>query len=273
MTVNLQAGTDNNAIFDGIAGNPRNLDGEWGPDLSNDTGGANVFNFSKDDADNTASTTLTPYGQQFPVGAGISMNVDIDQLGAGSAAEGDAYLLATVGATFTVGMEDGRSGTATFVSDGSGGSIATVTITGDAGDYLDGGAGNDTIYGGGGNDTIIGGIGNDTLSGGTGADIFKFAEAGASNVDTILDFSNSEGDKIDLSALLGPSSGATANGSNINDYVKLTQTGSDILIQVDTNGTTGGAQWADVATLHGYGTSNADIVKIAFQGIDHQMSA
>lgn len=138
---------------------------------------------------------------------------------------------------------------------------------------LSGGSGNDLLFGNGGNDTLIGGIGNDLLVGGLGADTFKFSETGASNVDTILDFNNGEGDKIDLSALLVSGTGAAADGSNINNYVKLTQTGSDILIQVDTNGTTGGAQWANVATLHGYGTSNADIVKIAFQGIDHQMTA
>jgi Ca2+-binding RTX toxin-like protein len=164
----------------------------------------------------------------------------------------------------------GEDGAANVIT---GGSNKDLIFGGSQNDTLSGGAGNDLIQGGAGDDILMGGLGNDTLSGGTGADIFKFAETGASNVDTILDFSNGEGDKIDLSALLGPSSGATANGSNINDYVKLTQTGSDILIQVDTNGTTGGAQWADVATLHGYGTSNADIVKIAFQGIDHQMSA
>ena len=274
MTVNLQAGTDNNAIFDGTAGNSRNGDGEWGPDLSNDTGGANVFNFSTDGADNTGSTTLTPYGQQFPVGAGISMNVDIDQLGSGAAAEGDAYLLATVGATFTVGMEDGRTGTATFVSDGSGGSIATVTITGDAADYLDGGAGNDTIYGGGGNDTIIGGIGNDTLSGGTGADIFKFSEMGSANLDKILDFSNAEGDKIDLSGLLDGIAGVAANGSNIGNYVQLTQSGNDLSVKVDTTGAGNFSGTShDVATLVGYGTSNADIVNMVFKNTDHTMTA
>jgi T1SS-143 domain-containing protein len=140
-------------------------------------------------------------------------------------------------------------------------------------DYLSGQGGADTLSGGGGNDVIWGGTGNDTLRGGSGADTFKFGETGASNLDTIFDYVAAENDVIDLSALLGPASGAAANGSNINDYVKLTQTGTDILVQVDVNGTAGGSSFTDVALLSGYGTSNADLVRIAFQGHEQQLSA
>jgi Ca2+-binding RTX toxin-like protein len=195
-------------------------------------------------------------------------------LGAGNAAEGDAYLLGTVGANVTVTLENGGgSGTAAFVANGTSGATALVNIVRDLADYLDGGAGNDTIYGGGGNDAIIGGIGNDTLSGGSGADIFKFAETGASNVDSILDFSNGEGDKIDISALLDGIAGVAANGSNINNYVHLTQNGGNVLVQVDTTGAGNfSGNTHDVATLVGYGTSNADIVNMVFKNTDHSMT-
>ncbi|MGM4961962.1 T1SS-143 repeat domain-containing protein [Tardiphaga sp. 1201_B9_N1_1] len=141
-------------------------------------------------------------------------------------------------------------------------------------DTLTGSTSNDTIYGGGGNDTIIGGIGNDTLSGGSGADTFKFAETGASNVDSILDFSNGEGDKIDISGLLDGIAGVQADGSNINNYVHLTQNGGNVLVQVDTTGAGNfSGNTHDVATLVGYGTSNADIVNMVFKNTDHTMTA
>ncbi len=81
---------------------------------------------------------------------------------------------------------------------------------------LQGGAGNDTLWGAAENDTLIGGAGNDTLEpnggknllvGGSGKDVFEFGH-GAPTVpgrivgeNTILDFTRSDGDKIDISAL------------------------------------------------------------------------
>jgi serralysin len=71
------------------------------------------------------------------------------------------------------------------------------TLTGnDGNDTLMGNSGNDTLRGGSGNDKLIGGTGNDTLSGHAGADQFVY-DSGA---DTILDFSTSSGDYVDLTA-------------------------------------------------------------------------
>ncbi|MBX7526425.1 M10 family metallopeptidase [Qipengyuania vesicularis] len=76
---------------------------------------------------------------------------------------------------------------------------------GDYNDTLDGGAHSDTLYGDAGDDIIIGGSSYDQLHGGTGADIFWFAEGDTGrwkgNADVIHDFSQSEGDLIDLSAI------------------------------------------------------------------------
>ncbi|MBR0556589.1 type I secretion C-terminal target domain-containing protein [Ciceribacter sp. L1K23] len=114
------------------------------------------------------------------------------------------------------------------------GNSGNNTITGNTGaNTLNGGAGNDTLSGGSGNDRLLGGSGNDTLNGGsgndrmeassgndrltgnsgadilygsTGADRFIYRSLSDSTVsstgrDTIEDFSRSQGDKIDLSAI------------------------------------------------------------------------
>lgn len=107
-----------------------------------------------------------------------------------------------------------------------------IVYGGDGSDRIDGGSGNDKLYGnddmyldleadtitgGSGNDFIKGALGADRLWGGTGHDVFyygHFAETGdyyggnpssIKNVDTIYDFSQKEGDKIDFSDIFARS--------------------------------------------------------------------
>lgn len=54
-----------------------------------------------------------------------------------------------------------------------------------------------------------------------------------------------EGDKIDLQSLLDANFNA---GSNIDDFVKLTQDGSNITVSVDTDGAAYGANRVDVGS-------------------------
>ena len=72
----------------------------------------------------------------------------------------------------------------------------------DGNDTLRGLGGQDAIYGGGGNDLIYGGANLDTLSGGAGADQFRFDDRDlrikSDGVETILDFSQQEGDKLNF---------------------------------------------------------------------------
>ncbi|WP_199229397.1 M10 family metallopeptidase C-terminal domain-containing protein, partial [Azospirillum sp. TSO22-1] len=75
---------------------------------------------------------------------------------------------------------------------------------GDSGnDVLLGGTGADTLYGGTQNDTLRGGLGADSLYGGTGADVFVYAslQDSGTDADAIRDFSLTELDRIDLSAI------------------------------------------------------------------------
>jgi Ca2+-binding RTX toxin-like protein len=93
-----------------------------------------------------------------------------------------------------------------------GGDFTLFTPDSDTGnDFLHGGKGNDSLLGGQGNDFLAGGNGNDSLTGGTGADEFFFGRSEAApvsdfvfraselGIDTITDFSWSQGDKIALS--------------------------------------------------------------------------
>jgi serralysin len=125
------------------------------------------------------------------------------------------------------------------------------TLRGNGGnDTIDGGAGNDFISAGAGNDTVIGGAGTDSLYGGADADTFVFASLSdfgpASALDTIGDFSSSQGDKIDLSAIdantlqtgvqgfnwIGTSAFSGAAGEL--HYTK--STGGNMLVSADING-------------------------------------
>lgn len=45
----------------------------------------------------------------------------------------------------------------------------------------------------------------------------------------------------------------------IKDFVKLTASGSNITVAVDTNGAADGANWADVCTLDNYDTPGNDL--------------
>ena len=61
--------------------------------------------------------------------------------------------------------------------------------------------GNDTIYGGSGDDSIMGDSGRDVMGGGSGADKFTFDDGDTATYglrDRIMDFSDTEGDTIDL---------------------------------------------------------------------------
>ena len=113
---------------------------------------------------------------------------------------------------------------------------------------LYGGDGNDKIYGYWGNDTLIGGAGSDTLAGGPGTDTFVFNAADlGSGADRITDFSVTQGDKIDISNILSGHYNAATNA--LADFVRITTSGSNSVLSVDTSGAAGAHGWTAVATI------------------------
>jgi Ca2+-binding RTX toxin-like protein len=143
-----------------------------------------------------------------------------------------------------------------------GGENADVLIGDDNANRLDGSAGNDSLVGNGGNDTLIGGLGSDTLIGGAGNDVliggvgadqligdqgndtFVYATFGESTVaesDTITGFVHGE-DLIDLSAMGSFTFIGSAPFTNTANQLRAVQSGSDVLLQIDSTGS-GVADW------------------------------
>lgn len=93
---------------------------------------------------------------------------------------------------------NGSGSGASFVVFGGDFSGAATQVGTTAADMLSGTAADDVIFAGTGNDTIDGGGGTDRLSGGSGAD--RFVVRGLAGTTTVIDFVQSEGDTLDVSA-------------------------------------------------------------------------
>ncbi|MBI4030182.1 MAG: type I secretion C-terminal target domain-containing protein, partial [Proteobacteria bacterium] len=100
--------------------------------------------------------------------------------------------------------------------------------------------------------TLSGGAGTDALYGSAGQDIFLFEAATAGTNDSIYNYDRTDIDKINIGDLL---TGYVAGTSDDDAFARFTVSGSDLLLQVDANGTTGGSSYATVATLVGQGAS------------------
>ena len=118
--------------------------------------------------------------------------------------------ITTASAAGTIRNDDGTPGqtyNGTSANNTYAGGAGDDTIFGNGGnDTLSGGAGKDTIDGGTGKDKITGNAGADVMTGGTGADTFIFTALSDSTPalagrDRITDFSHTDLDRIDLSAL------------------------------------------------------------------------
>ena len=137
----------------------------------------------------------------------------------------------------------------------AGGSGNDVLRGGTGQDRLAGGAGADVLDGGRGNDILVGGLGRDVLTGGFGADVFRFlstddlpAPHGRVGPELITDFSQAQGDRIDLRAIdadvTAPGNQAFlfANGIQFIRYqpgtvtTEIDQSRGETLVKLDTGG-------------------------------------
>ncbi|MCG7507134.1 beta strand repeat-containing protein, partial [Mesorhizobium retamae] len=127
------------------------------------------------------------------------------------------------------------------------GSNLADLLTGDGNaNVLYGLDGNDTLHGGGGDDTLYGGAGLNHLYGEGGKDTFVIDQSALSEVgmvDVIHDYSNADGDVVDLSELLNVALGTNVGTAGYVDYDNATGA-----LKVDTNG--GGDNYETVATLN-----------------------
>ncbi len=105
-------------------------------------------------------------------------------------------------------------------------------------------------------DYLYGGDGLDNLFGGDGRDSFVFEDITAFNdIDLVHNFNFAENDSIDLSDLL---TGYVSGTSDINDFVQITTSGTDMVISVDANGATDGAVYTDILRLVDVSGLNVD---------------
>jgi hypothetical protein len=139
----------------------------------------------------------------------------------------------------------------------------------DGNDTVIGSSGDDVLAGTDGDDVMVGGAGNDTLEGGPGLDRFLYEETGPANRDTIHGYEGIGADRdiIDLSALLDANFGPA---SDVTDFVRVTDSGADALVQVDPTGSGNFTSAGDVAILAGYGTVG-NFVSLAFEGAERQV--
>jgi len=130
--------------------------------------------------------------------------------------------------------------------DGTGNGQVNVIKGNDGDNVLNGAYGDDILIGGAGDDVFMDDQGADTMTGGLGADRFSIVMYEANKVDTITDFSQAEGDILDIAAIL---SGYDALSDALADFVEIVDNGADTTIRVDVDG--GANQFVDVANLQG----------------------
>jgi VCBS repeat-containing protein len=123
---------------------------------------------------------------------------------------------------------------------------------------LAGNNGNDVLVGGSMDDTLDGGSDDDILFGGSGGDVFV-VDSVSGGGDTVLDFNEMEGDRLDLSSLLDSFNVPGGNDNAINagylQFIDDVAAGST-LVQVDSDG--GHDNFVTVATLSGVSADSID---------------
>ncbi len=130
---------------------------------------------------------------------------------------------------------------------------------------LNGGWGRDTLNGGTQDDTLRGGPSADLLSGNRGADRFQFFPG--DGADTVTDFSEAEGDIIDLSPIFGGKGGLPTTYLSLDQQVSFPSGQAPVastLLKLDYDGDGGAPD--QVITLRGVVLTAADLPRLTGSG-------
>lgn len=166
----------------------------------------------------------------------------------------DTYVVDAIGDTITEISTGGVDLVLSGISYALGANLENLTLTGSDALSATGNSLINTIVGNSGDNNIAGGAGNDILYGSQGADTFIFAATTAGNgLDTIKDFSGSEGDRLDLSLLLSASHPAQ---DAINSFIHAISSGGNTTISVDVDGAANGSSFVNIALLQGVASVN-----------------
>lgn len=211
------------------------LQGGLGDDVLRGYGGGDTYVYNLGDGADTIYERPDSGADKLVFGAGISASDALVTRG------GDHAYLTFVNAAGSIKLDtqfygsgwgvesivfaDGTTWTQTDLINKAwirGDATANTLFGGSGADKIDGGDGNDTIDAGAGNDRIVGGIGADTLTGGAGADVFVFSSGFGK--DTVKDFKQADGDKLEVQGLFTDLADVQAHSQ---------QVGGDVLITYD----------------------------------------
>lgn len=245
VTVNLRTGVGNHndatgdtfSYIENVIGTNQSMDILTGNELDNYLSGRDgwdrFYGSAGADTMDGGPDNDELYYHYSPVG------VDVDLSYSGPQSEGDAEgdVLISIEHLYGSDFSDILMGTDGFNK-----------IYGRSGDdQLFGKRDNDRLYGQGGNDTLHGDEGDDDLYGESGADTFVWTRFTAFGyLDTVHDFSLSDGDEIDVSALL---IGYSSSVNDVADFIQISDDGPNSALSIDFDG--GADNFVKIATLLG----------------------
>ncbi|MFB2898704.1 DUF4347 domain-containing protein [Aerosakkonemataceae cyanobacterium BLCC-F50] len=158
----------------------------------------------------------------------------------------DTYIVDNTGDTVVESSNSGIDLVQSSISWTLSSNVENLTLTGTAingtGNSL-----NNAIVGNSANNILTGGAGNDTLTGGEGSDRFVY-NSFDNRTDIITDFSISQ-DILDLSTLFDSLDYAGSNPIT-DGFLRFIQSGANTLVQIDWDGTAGGAAFSTLVTLN-----------------------
>jgi Ca2+-binding RTX toxin-like protein len=238
----LEGGLDND-VLDGEDGVDQLFGGDGNDSLAGGAGADNLYGGAGDDTlDGGADADRVYY---YDAIGPITVNLALGTAsGAGIGADALISVENVYGSQYADLLTGDANGNSLQGNDGN-----DSLDGGDGDDQLNGGKGNDSILGGAGHDNLYGDAGDDTLTGGADSDYFQVRESSSdTSVDTITDFTaGAGGDNLSITTWLF----TNYAGSNpfATGHARLTQSGTDTLLELDMDGPAGAGVFQTAAVL------------------------